>query len=85
MKVSGYFLKQSLFLSILVVIGLIILYKPVKYEQDRTETTITLDRLLRIPRRLSNYSVLTANMEVRLDDIPNWISCPPAVINDKLV
>ena len=37
----------------------------------------------RIPQRQSNYTVLSAAMEVRWDDIPNWISCPPAVILDS--
>ena len=42
--------------------------------------TIGHDRLLRIPRRQSNYEILTSSMEVKQGDIPSWISCPPAVI-----
>ena len=47
--------------------------------QMRTEG-MTHDALLMIPQRLSNFTVLASNMEVKKNDIPDWISCPPAVI-----
>ena len=61
---------------------MILINRTVKLRKDGPErmTTIAYDRLLKIPRRPSNYTVLTSSMEVRLDDIPDWISCPPAVI-----
>ena len=33
---------------------------------------------LQIPRRRSNYTVVSSNMTVRPGDIPDWLSCPPA-------
>ena len=33
---------------------------------------------VRIPRRQSNYSVLTSKMALRMEDIPGWTSCAPA-------
>ena len=43
----------------------------------------TIDNLTRIPRRQSNFTILNSKvnpMEFKLGDIPDWISCPPAVI-----
>ena len=36
------------------------------------------ESLMKIPRRFSNYTVLTSSMAVRPGDIPAWLSCPPA-------
>ena len=49
----------------------------VKLRKERPRRKISDDMLLKIPRRQSNYTLL---MDVRLDEIPHWISCPPAVI-----
>ena len=43
-------------------------------------TSIAHNSLLKIPQRQSNYTVMTSSMEIKWDDIPDWISCPPAVI-----
>ena len=42
--------------------------------------TVTTERPppVRIPRRQSNYSVLTSKMAVKMEDIPGWTSCAPA-------
>ena len=42
--------------------------------------TVTTERLppVRIPRRQSNYSVLTSKMALMMEDIPGWTSCAPA-------
>ena len=85
MKYSGKFLKPSLFFTLLVgsIIIMILFNSTVRKERkvgpERT-STIAHDRLLKIPRRPSNYTLLTSSMEVKWDDIPDWISCPPAVI-----
>ena len=47
------------------------------------EDNYQFDNLTRIPRRQSNFTILNSKvnpMEFKLGDIPDWISCPPAVI-----
>ena len=46
----------------------------------RPVSPVTTERppLTRLPRRQSNYSVLTSEMALTMDDIPGWTSCAPA-------
>ena len=43
-------------------------------------STVTTEKPppVRIPRRQSNYSVLTSKMALRMEGIPGWTSCAPA-------
>ena len=43
-----------------------------------TEHRFSVEEPLQIPRRRSNYTVVSSNMTVRPGDIPDWLSCPPA-------
>lgn len=43
-----------------------------------------LVRLVRLPRRQSNYSVLTSEMALRLEDIPGWTACAPAITSHSI-
>ena len=65
------------------------LYPPVSQRSMRaprpmsavtTDVTVTTERppLARLPRRQSNYSVLTSEMALTMEDIPGWTSCAPA-------
>ena len=45
----------------------------------RTEGAAFED-LLVIPQQQSNNTLFTSSMEVKKCNIPDWISCPPAVI-----
>ena len=38
----------------------------------------SVEEPLQIPRRRSNYTVVSSNMTVKPGDIPDWLSCPPA-------
>ena len=52
-------------------------------KEKEPERTIVIDSLTRLPRRKSNYTILNSKvnpMEFMPGDIPDWISCPPAVI-----
>ena len=63
--------------TIIIVSSLIITFHRWKASER------TIDNLTRIPRRQSNYTILNSKvspMEFKLGDIPDWISCPPAVI-----
>ena len=42
------------------------------------------ENLLKIPRRKSNYTVRTSAMELRMEDIPGWTSCPPATTSHSI-
>ena len=49
-----------------------------KYKPSNSEHRFSVEEPLQIPRRRSNYTVVSSNMTVRPGDIPDWLSCPPA-------
>ena len=55
-----------------------------KENSKEGETPSRRERLVRIPRRQSNYSVLTSRMALRMKDIPGWTSCPPATTSHSI-
>ena len=55
-----------------------------KENSKEGETSSSRERLVRIPRRQSNYSVLTSRMALRMEDIQGWTSCPPATTSHSI-
>ena len=55
-----------------------------KENSKEGESPKSRERLVRIPRRQSNYSVLTSRMALRMEDIPGWTSCPPATTSRSI-
>lgn len=71
----SYFQKMKT--TVLIVCStFLIFYLTLKMRIDR----LAGKDLLMIPQRQSEYKVLTSSMKVKKSDIPDWISCPPAVI-----
>ena len=56
----------------------------VKENSKKGETPSIRGGPVRIPRRQSNYSVLTSEMALRMQDIPGWTSCPPATTSHSI-
>ena len=73
--------KVPIFLCLFIGCILILFYQTVKLRSKGPSH----DKQLRIPRRPSNHSVMISSMEVTRSDIPDWISCPPAVTIDLMV
>ena len=69
-------MKATVLTTLIVVSTLIVLYLT---GQMKTKGLMHED-LIMIPRRQSNYTVLSSSMELKKLNIPDWISCPPAVI-----
>ena len=86
MKDFRFLLNTSIFLAIIVLSILFMFNQTVKFEIEGPGMSSGLDGLYKIPQRQSNYTVLTSSMEVKMSDIPDWISCPPAVkLANKLI
>lgn len=66
-----------------IIFGAWIFFLLSEFHVEDLRNPLPMDRFsveepLQIPRRRSNYTVVSSNMTVRPGDIPDWLSCPPA-------